>query len=254
MPRPFREVFGASVVVEDPAACLVTSSARPVREGWIYAQWLRLLDGSDDPVDFRPYQQRAHEFADGTGRLRGAFGYRLRVESGDQLQAAIELLRHDPSTRRAFLSIARATDVLDRPRDFPCAAAVHLRLRGNKLLAMTTMRSQSALLLFPYDGALFCLLQLWVAAALGVEPGPHRFSFGSLHVYADELPRAEAFVGEEPTVARVSPMTSPDEALERLLRWERLGAHADALPPFSHGSFWARAVRGLLDARASVIA
>ena len=34
------------------------------------------------------------------------------------------------------------------------------------------MRSQSALMVLPYDAALFMAIHIWVAACLGGEPGP----------------------------------------------------------------------------------
>jgi thymidylate synthase len=252
-PRPVRELFGASAVVDDPTGCLTSAQSRRVREGWIYAQWLRLMDGSDEPADFLPYQSRAYEFSDEAGRLRGAFGYRLRSAGGDQLEGAIELLRADPGSRRAFLTVTRPIDVLERPRDFPCAASIHFRLRNDTLLAMTTMRSQSALMLFPYDAALFCLLQIWVASALDVPVGPHHFSFGSLHIYRDELEVARALLEEDLRAARVGPMTHPREMLDKLLEWERADAPSPA-PAFAAGTFWSRVPSALLAARRSLVA
>jgi hypothetical protein len=85
---------------------------------------------------------------------------------------------------------------------------------------MTFMRSQSALMVLPYDVFLFASLQGLLASRLGVEVGTYTHISGSFHVYEDELEMASAVIAEDPTPIALLPFIDPVAALPSTLARE----------------------------------
>ena len=214
--RPTVELLSYAFTVADPYACLLDGGSRKPREAYLAGQWLWVMSGSDDAEHISFYNPRGYEFAD-EGRLGGAFGARMRRNGGDQLKRAIERLRRDPSSRRAVITIAEPTDGRIPSRDFPCAFALQLLIRKGKLEAITNMRSQSALMVLPYDAALMMMVQLWAAGELGLDAGRHHWTANSFHIYEDEVTAAEAVLSDPPTSRRLPPAGGGGEDLLRSL-------------------------------------
>lgn len=214
------ELLSHAFTVADPNACLLEEGSRRPREAYVAGQWLWVMSGSDDAEHISFYNPRGHEFADTEGRLGGAFGARMRRSGGDQLDRAVERLRRDPSSRRAVITIAEPSDGRVPSRDFPCALALQLLVRGGKLEAVTNMRSQSALMVLPYDAALMMMVQLWAAGELGLEAGPHHWTANSFHIYADEISVAEAILSDPPTFKRLPAARGGEDLLRSLFSYE----------------------------------
>jgi hypothetical protein len=224
--RPTRELRPFGFRVLDPHACLLRCSPRQPDLGFVVGQWLWVMRGSDELEPIAFYNAAGRPFSEDGKRLDGAFGARMRKRTGDQLSSAIALLRRDPATRRALVLFADPADVSAANRDQPCAISLQLLMRAGRLEAITTMRSQSALMLLPYDAALFMTIHVWVAACLGVEPGPHVWLAHSFHIYEDELDLARRVVVAPVAAERLPHARDPEEALPRLLSFEERLRHA----------------------------
>jgi thymidylate synthase len=189
--------------IADPHACLIQCRARQPSLSFALGQWLWAMRGSNDVESIAYYNVRARLFSDDGLRVRSALGPRLFAAGEAQLEAALEKLRSDPASRRATIIVSDQTEVLIESRDQSCIESLHFFVRGGRLEAITTMRSQSALMVMPYDIALLLLVQLWAAHALGVPPGPHVWLAHSFHLYSDEVELATAVVEEPPTALRM---------------------------------------------------
>jgi len=128
---------------------------------------------------------RFSQFANG-GRLLGAYGPRAH----DQLLAVERLLRRDPDTRQAMVSLWTGHEHDVDSRDVPCTTTLQFFIRGGALHLRVTMRSNDAWLGLPYDLMMFSCLQRTMACALGVEPGEYSHSVGSMHLYERDLDAA----------------------------------------------------------------
>ncbi len=218
--RPTRELRPFGFRVLDPHACLLRCSPRQPDLGFALGQWLWVMRGSDELDQITFYNSAGKLFSEDGRRLDGAFGARMRSNAGDQLMAAVALLRRDPATRRALVLVADPRDVSTPARDQPCAVSLHFMIRSGRLEAMTTMRSQSALMVLPYDAALFMTIHVWVAACLGIEAGPHTWLAHSFHVYEDELDLAHAVLSAPIDSERLPRARNPESALLGLLDYE----------------------------------
>jgi thymidylate synthase len=220
--RPTLELAPHVFTVTAPRACLLAGGAREPRQAYVVGQWLWVMAGSDRLQRISYYNSHGRVFSDDGKRLAAAFGARMRIRGGDQLQRVIELLRRDPSSRRAQIVFAEPGDGRELSRDFACATAIQFAIRDGRLEAMTTMRSQSALMVLPYDVSLMATLQVWVAALLGIAPGPHHWIANSFHIYADEVELAERVLAQPPESVSLSSVGSdPERRLAELQTYER---------------------------------
>src|SRR5690606_16440201 len=110
----------------------------------------------------------------------------------DQLAHVVDLLRVDPLTRRAVISIYDpAIDVADG-KDIPCNNWLHFLSRNGKLDLHVATRSND--LIWGWSGINafeWSALQEVVAGLLGIHVGSLNFSIGSLHIYDRHWKRAE---------------------------------------------------------------
>lgn len=171
-------------------------------------EYLHLLGGlsSLEQLDLAS-KGRFTQFSD-RSRLAGAYGPRVR----HQLPRVVDLLRRDPDTRQAVLTIWNGQEHATTSRDVPCTLNLQFLRRDDKLHLHVNMRSNDAVLGVPYDWFMFSRLGLSVAAVLGVEPGSYTHSVGSMHLYDRDLGIANdvAHVGTlaKPRVA-VPPTLTP---------------------------------------------
>lgn len=118
------------------------------------------------------------------GIFLGSYGQRAH----GQLARVERLLRDDPATRQAVVTIYNGREDLGHPDslDVPCTLAVQFLWQPGepaRLGMRVTMRSNDVWLGLPYDLFQFAALQSAYADALGVLPGAYVHSVGSLHAY-----------------------------------------------------------------------
>jgi thymidylate synthase len=186
--RATKELVGFSFTITDPRAVLIDRPARPINLGFALSNILWTVSGSNRVADIAFWNSRALHFSDNQQTIRSALGPRLFTK---QFRSAMDRLRSDPTTRRAFLSLISASDVTAKTRDVPCVVGLHLMIRDSKLMAVAMMRSQSALMVLPYDVPLLAALQCIAAAELEIAPGPFTHISSSLHFYDDEVELAK---------------------------------------------------------------
>lgn len=196
--RDTRELCAVTFSVASPRHRLITSKHRPIDLGYAIASTLWTLIGSDSVEIISFYNPKGRDFSDDGARLFAAPGARIFFSpEGNQLAQAIQRLKADPSTRRAVIQIFTASDLFAATRDCSCAVSIQFLLRDDELSCITYMRSQSALMVMPYDLFLFTMIHEVVALSLGVKLGTYHHFSGSLHYYQDEEETVRAVLEEE---------------------------------------------------------
>jgi thymidylate synthase len=113
-----------------------------------------------------------------------AYGYILFKKYGfNQVEQIIELLKNDPTSRRAILNISDPT--LDRieTKDLQCTIALQFLIRDGKLEETVYMRSNDVYFGLPYDYIFFITLGEYIASQLGIELGKYIHHATSMHMY-----------------------------------------------------------------------
>ncbi len=145
------------------------------------------------------FTERINKFKDfeRNGVQWGSYGPRIAGDLGQLVQ----LLRDDPDTRQAVLTVFDSRRDINRGEpDIPCTIAVQFLYRNGALHMRTMMRSNDIWLGFPYDSIQFFALQSAVACALTVPIGYYYHNVGSLHLYDRDREKAEAISFSDPKV------------------------------------------------------
>jgi len=222
--RPFRELTATSFVIAQPRRRLTLSAHRPIDLGYALANVLWVMSGSDAVDSIRFYNPNAAEFSDDGVSLFGAQGVRIfRSNGGDQFEQAARRLETDPSSRRAVISVYKPADLFKDTCDSSCLTHMHFLVRDGALTCIANMRSQSVLMVMPYDLVLLTMLHEAMAVRLGVMLGNYVHCCGSFHYYADEEKLVQSVVAESmPAPPEMPPMLVADQDVRRkLARAER---------------------------------
>lgn len=193
-----REVTGVTLrFAYGPSTMLPIGTNRGVNLRLAAVEALQLLSGLDKSnLIAKAAPGFVDVLVDPTNPAYGAYGPRL----ARQLPALVELLRADPTTRRAVLTIWETRD-LTHTGDRPCTLTLQFLVRNSALELHVNMRSQDAWLGLTYDAFMFTQVQHTVAALLGVAAGQYVHHVGSLHVYESDLDAIANLV----TTARPAP-------------------------------------------------
>jgi len=207
------------------------------------------LSGSN-ALDFIRYYIPRYEVESSDGlTVYGGYGPRLfNHRSNNQIKNVLELLRRKPTSRRAAIQIFDAEDLGVARLEVPCTTTLQALRRGNTLDMIVTMRSNDAYKGLPHDVFCFTMLQELFARSLGVELGTYRHFVGSMHLYEDDLPDADAFI-KEGIQARIEmppmPIGDPWPAVNRLLEAEHQirTSHELRAEDWGVAPYWADLIR-----------
>lgn len=247
--RGSRELLASRTGIDNPRDRLVFSRTRRFRLDYAIAQVIWAFSRSDAVAPVAFYNPTGLNFSDDGKTVRSAIGPRIfGGPGGGQFHAAIEKIRADTSSRRAMIQVYLPSDLLGTTRDVSCTGSIHLLARDGKLHAIVHMRSQSALMVLPYDFFLLTMIHELAAVNSGLELGSYCHLSNSAHVYEDELAGATALLDETPPERHSMPpmpMSSPEE-FARLIEAEAhlrkslaSGSHmAKGLEIFHLSAYW----------------
>ena len=143
------------------------------------------------------------EWADEHGELGPVYGRQWRAWAAadgrniDQISAAIELIRHDPDSRRIVVS-AWNVGQLERMRLMPCHALFQFHVAAGRLSCQLYQRSADVFLGVPFNVASYALLTHMMAQQCDLEPGEFIWTGGDCHPYANHLEQARMQLEREP--------------------------------------------------------
>ena len=156
-------------------------------------------------------------WADEHGELGPVYGYQWRNWGGtgiDQISAAIELIQHNPDSRRIIVS---AWNVADVPRMAlpPCHALFQFYVSGQRLDCQLYQRSADMALGVPFNIASYALLLTLVAHECGLTPGYFVHTLGDAHIYSNHVAGLRRQLEREPyPLPRLQVADKPLEAID----------------------------------------
>lgn len=226
-----KEILNYTITLTKPIERLLRNPARKLNLPAAIARFVWMMAGSDRLADMAFYESQVRFFSDDGISVPGSnYGQRLlQPRPGlNQLEAVIQRLRSDPSSRRAAMSIYHPEDAVRHSRDIPCAFGVFYHVRDNALHATTIMRSNNAFVLFPYNIFEFSLLAEIVSAELKVSLGTLTHFAGSMHVYECDIKSSEKVIRSRDHVdmhaLKAMPKMPREGAIEQVRELVRLEA------------------------------
>ncbi len=144
-----------------------------------------------------------NEWADENGDLGPVYGKQWRkweTPDGrivDQIQAAIELIKTNPQSRRIIVSAWNVGE-LDEMALMPCHAFFQFYVNDGKLSCQLYQRSADAFLGVPFNISSYSLLTCMMAQVCGLEAGEFIWTGGDCHLYLNHLDQAKMQIEREP--------------------------------------------------------
>jgi len=123
--------------------------------------------------------------ADENGNVNSNYGWQW--QRNNQLDYVVDLLKNNPDTRKAAISIYDAKESGKYSKDTPCTYAVQFTIIDNKLNMSVYMRSNDIWYGFCNDQYCFSELQKIVAEKLSIETGWYYHHAHNMHLYKNKL-------------------------------------------------------------------
>jgi thymidylate synthase len=180
-----KALFNIGFYIEKPMNNLITDKAREWKWDYAEAEWQWYLSGQNNINILGEFYGKIPEIwkrmADKEGFVNSNYGWQWKREN--QLDNVIEILKNNPNTRQAAISIYDAKEMYMYNNDTPCTYAVQFTIFKGKLNMCVTMRSNDLWYGFCNDQYCFSKLQELVAVEVGVDVGEYYHFAHNLHLY-----------------------------------------------------------------------
>ena len=187
-----KALFNVGFEMEVPNANAILD--RKVKRNWSYdyaeAEWKWYLSGDRNIAKlgelYGKVPQIWERMADCNGNVNSNYGWQWQRQN--QIGYVINMLKKNPDTRQAAISIYDCKEWSKYKNDTPCTYAVQFTVVDNKLNMCVVMRSNDLWYGFCNDQYQFSNLQMLVAKGSGYEMGTYYHFAHNLHLYNDKLP------------------------------------------------------------------
>ena len=185
-----KAMFNQGFTIERPWKRNIENEARGFNLEYAEAEWQWYLSGDPSTAKLGEIYGKIpkiwQDMSDGNGRVNSNYGYQW--ERGYQLDKVVAMLKENPDTRQACVSIYDGKEITRYRHDTPCTYAVQFTVVDNKLDMCVTMRSNDLWFGFCNDQYQFSKLQEMVSERTGYNVGIYYHFAHNLHIYNDQLP------------------------------------------------------------------
>ena len=184
-----RALFNIGFTIERPMDNHIKPSFRNWNLDYAEAEWKWYLSGSPNidklgeiyGITPKIWQQ----MADWKNEVRSNYG--CQWEREHQLDKVVAMLKENPETRQAAISIYDGKEINTYRNDTPCTYAVQFTILNDKLNMSIYMRSNDLWYGFCNDQYCFSRLQEMVSKRLSIEIGTYYHHAHNLHLYNNKL-------------------------------------------------------------------
>ena len=184
-----KALFNIGFYITDPKDRKIVNKERKWNLTYAEAEWQWYLSGDKSISKLGEIYGKIPEIwkrmADPFGHVNSNYGYQW--ERNAQLDMVLEMLKQDPSTRQACVSIYDGKEITDYAYDTPCTYAIQFTIVNNRLDMCVTMRSNDLWYGFCNDQYQFSKLQELMAFRLDIETGVYYHFAHNMHLYNDKI-------------------------------------------------------------------
>tara|TARA_R100000544_G_scaffold20326_1_gene9884 strand:- start:1554 stop:2201 length:648 start_codon:yes stop_codon:yes gene_type:complete len=186
-----RALFNVGFTIIDPLANRIQNEERKWNLKYAEAEWQWYLSGDRNISKLGEIYGKIppiwKRMADEDGNVNSNYGWQW--QRNHQLDNIIAMLKSNPETRQAAISIYDAKEINDGyyQNDTPCTYAVQFTILNNKLNMSVVMRSNDLWYGFCNDQYCFSELQRYVAMRIDKEVGEYYHFAHNLHLYNNKL-------------------------------------------------------------------
>jgi thymidylate synthase len=184
-----KALFNVGFYMTDPKDRKIINRERKWSEEYAEAEWKWYKSGDPHISTLGDIYGKVPEIwkrmADPKGYVNSNYGYQW--ERNAQLDMIIEMLKHNPDTRQACISIYDGKEISSYAFDTPCTYAVQFTIVHGRLDMCVTMRSNDLWYGFCNDQYQFSKLQEMVSKRLRIETGVYYHFAHNMHLYNDKI-------------------------------------------------------------------
>jgi len=189
-----KALFNVGFYMTDPTDRKIVNRERKWSEEYAEAEWQWYLSGDRNISKLGEIYGKIPEIwkrmADKDGNVNSNYGWqwqRGNAFSQSQIDYVISLLKVEPSTRQAAISIYDAKEWQEYQNDTPCTYAIQFTIVHNRLDMCVTMRSNDLWYGFCNDQYQFSKLQEMVSKQLDIETGVYYHFAHNMHLYNNKI-------------------------------------------------------------------
>ena len=180
-----KAIFNVGFYIQNPMSNLITDEDRGWKWDYAEAEWQWYLSGDRNINKLSELYGKVPEIwkrmANEYDEVNSNYGWQWK--RSHQLDKIITMLRSNPETRQATISIYDGKEIHDYKYDTPCTYAVQFTIFKGKLDMCVTMRSNDLWYGFCNDQYCFSKLQELVAMEVGIDIGEYYHFAHNLHLY-----------------------------------------------------------------------
>ena len=184
-----KALFNVGFYMTDPKDRKIINRERKWSEEYAEAEWQWYLTGDPNIKTLGDIYGKIPEIwkrmADEYGCVNSNYGYQWK--RNNQIDHVVSLLRVDPNTRQAAISIYDAKEHDEYQNDTPCTYAVQFTIVHKRLDMCVTMRSNDLWYGFCNDQYQFSKLQEMISKRLEIETGVYYHFAHNMHLYNDKI-------------------------------------------------------------------
>ena len=184
-----KALFNVGFYITDPMDNKIINKERNWKKDYAEAEWQWYLKGIPYVFELGNIYGKIPEIwkrmADDSGRVNSNYGYQWNRE--EQLSKVISMLKANPNTRQATISIYDGKEINKYANDTPCTYAVQFTILHGRLDMCVTMRSNDLWYGFCNDQYCFSELQRLVSKQLNIEPGVYYHFAHNMHLYNHKI-------------------------------------------------------------------
>lgn len=208
---PTLELLDFKTTMTNPVERCVGGNERKMNIFFLLAEAIWIWAGRNDVKFLNLFNSRMAEFSDNGSTFNAPYGFRLRhhgldasntfsawgrEEDGvsyedcsernfDQIKWVLNLLKKDPDTRRAVVTIWNPEFDTQDSKDIPCNDLLMFKLRHGYLHLTIANRSNDVHWGLPTNVFQFSFILEMMSNVLGVKPGCQTHNSQSLHLYLE---------------------------------------------------------------------
>jgi len=184
-----KALFNVGFYITDSQDNKIINRERNWKLEYAEAEWQWYLSGNRNIAKLGDLYGKVPEIwkrmADEDGNVNSNYGWQWK--RNNQIDHVVNLLKYNPDTRQAAISIYDCKEYKEYKNDTPCTYAVQFTIVHNRLDMCVTMRSNDLWYGFCNDQYCFSKLQKMISNELNIEPGVYYHFAHNMHLYNDKI-------------------------------------------------------------------
>lgn len=176
-----KQIFNTLIEIENPDQNLINTSYRKWSKSYADYEWDWYLSGNPNAEAISERASIWKSMMDEKGNVNSNYGYQW--SRNGQLINVIDLLKNDPTTRKASISLYDGKEIFKYSKDTVCTYAINFYITNGKLNMQVMMRSNDLVYGFCNDQYCFSKLQMLVAEELNLPIGIYTHFVCNMHIY-----------------------------------------------------------------------